>query len=138
MADTLGKRNPFRHRGYVYDEETELYYLCSRYYRPEWNRFINADEVNDIFVVCRVDNCFAYCNCCPTMYIDEDGLVGKIIDLGTVGSSELILRVLAMERRGTFTSAKRADRSFHKMPMALLVMDWEVLRPNGCGKNSKK
>lgn len=22
LADRLGKRNPFRHRGYVYDEET--------------------------------------------------------------------------------------------------------------------
>lgn len=24
LADTLGKRNPFRYRGYVYDEEKEL------------------------------------------------------------------------------------------------------------------
>ena len=43
MADTLGKRNPFRYRGYVYDEESGLYYLRSRYYDPEWGRFINAD-----------------------------------------------------------------------------------------------
>lgn len=32
MADTLGKLNPFRCRGYIYDEETMLYYLRSRYY----------------------------------------------------------------------------------------------------------
>ena len=25
LADTLGKRNPFRYRGYVFDEETGLY-----------------------------------------------------------------------------------------------------------------
>ena len=29
LAATLGTRNPFRYRGYIYDEETELYYeLC--------------------------------------------------------------------------------------------------------------
>lgn len=44
LADTLGERNPFRYRGYVYDEETGLYYLRSRYYIPERNRFINADN----------------------------------------------------------------------------------------------
>lgn len=30
MALTLGADNPFRYRGYVYDEETGLYYLQSR------------------------------------------------------------------------------------------------------------
>ena len=32
MAETLGKVQPFRYRGYVFDEETGLYYLRSRYY----------------------------------------------------------------------------------------------------------
>lgn len=35
--------NPFRYRSYYYDLETKLYYLNSRYYNPEWGRFINAD-----------------------------------------------------------------------------------------------
>ena len=43
MANTLGKINPFRYRGYVYDEETGLYYLRSRYYSSVGCRFINAD-----------------------------------------------------------------------------------------------
>ena len=30
LAAMLGKRNPFRYRGYVYDEESSLYYLRSR------------------------------------------------------------------------------------------------------------
>ncbi|MDE6149326.1 MAG: DNRLRE domain-containing protein, partial [Ruminococcus sp.] len=30
----LGELNPFRYRGYYYDEETSLYYLQSRYYDP--------------------------------------------------------------------------------------------------------
>ena len=35
MADTLGKLNPFRYRGYVYDTETGFYYVSTRYYDPE-------------------------------------------------------------------------------------------------------
>lgn len=31
LADSLGKLNPFRYRSYVYDAETELYYLQIRY-----------------------------------------------------------------------------------------------------------
>ena len=30
-AEELGVLNPFRYRGYVYDEETDFYYLNSRY-----------------------------------------------------------------------------------------------------------
>lgn len=35
--------NPYRYRSYYYDRETGLYYLNSRYYNPEWGRFISAD-----------------------------------------------------------------------------------------------
>ena len=41
---TLQKLNPCTYRGYYYDAETGLYYLQSRYYNPEWGRFINADK----------------------------------------------------------------------------------------------
>ena len=44
-AEGAGKDKPFRYRGYVYDEETQLYYLRSRYHDPEWGRFLNADSV---------------------------------------------------------------------------------------------
>ena len=30
--------NPFRYRCYYYDRETNLYYLNSRYYNPEWGK----------------------------------------------------------------------------------------------------
>ena len=32
LVTALGKLSPFRYRGYVYDVETELYYLRSWYY----------------------------------------------------------------------------------------------------------
>ena len=34
--------NPFRYRGYYYDNETGLYYLQSRYYDPETGRSISV------------------------------------------------------------------------------------------------
>lgn len=45
MASTLGAANPLRYRGYVYDTETGLYYLSSRYYNPTWGRFVNANSL---------------------------------------------------------------------------------------------
>jgi len=41
----IGIINPYRYRSYYYDNETKLYYLNSRYYNPEWWRFINADGI---------------------------------------------------------------------------------------------
>ncbi len=46
LKASLGALNPFRYRGYIYDEETGFYYLNSRYYDPETGRFINADDVS--------------------------------------------------------------------------------------------
>ena len=43
MAGTLGKDNPYRFKGYYYDEETGMYYLKSRYYQPEICRFVSED-----------------------------------------------------------------------------------------------
>lgn len=40
LADTLGRRNPFRYRGYIYDEESALYWVKNRYYYPEQYMFM--------------------------------------------------------------------------------------------------
>ena len=45
LAETLGKVQPFRYCGYMFDEETGLYYLRSRYYNAERCRFVNADAL---------------------------------------------------------------------------------------------
>ena len=72
MANTLGQHNPLRYRGYVYDRETGLYYLQSRYYNPEWGRFINADSqlaTGDFTGL----NLFAYCGNNPVNRTDPTG-----------------------------------------------------------------
>jgi len=73
LADTLGKRNPFRYRGYVYDEESGLYYLRSRYYNPEWSRFINADGYIGKVSILGQHNQFSYCANVPVGLCDETG-----------------------------------------------------------------
>ena len=70
MASTLGVYNPLRYRGYVYDNETGLYYVSSRYYDPEIGRFINADsQLNQKDSILGF-NMFAYCHNNPIMYSD--------------------------------------------------------------------
>ena len=44
--------NYLRYRGYVYDEDTTLYYLQTRYYDPTTGRFINADDTAWFFRYC--------------------------------------------------------------------------------------
>ena len=76
LAATLGYLNPFRYRGYVYDEETGLYYVSSRYYDPEACRFINADDT-DVLAVEQVSllqyNLFVYCLNNPVNRTDDSG-----------------------------------------------------------------
>ena len=71
LAETLGKVQPFRYRGYVFDEETGLYYLRSRYYNPRWGRFVNAD----MLIQCKKigSNLFAYCSNRPILFSDANG-----------------------------------------------------------------
>ena len=71
LADTLGKKNPFRYRGYVYDEETGLYYLKSRYYDPRVGRFICADALVTSHLLGK--NLFTYCGNNPIIYADPSG-----------------------------------------------------------------
>ena len=84
LATTLGTRNPLRYRGYVYDTETGMYYLQSRYYNASWGRFINADSLIDNRGV-NTQNVFAYCVNNPVNNADPSGhIVGWIIG-GVIG-----------------------------------------------------
>ena len=73
LAETLGTLNPFRYRGYVFDEETGLYYLRSRYYNPGWGRFVNADALID-------QNLYSYCKNSPMQFHDPSGYREELDD----------------------------------------------------------
>jgi RHS repeat-associated protein len=74
LANVLGRDNPFRYRGYVYDEETGIYYLFNRYYSPEMERWINADRViSGTGGGVLGNNVFAYCINSPINMSDATG-----------------------------------------------------------------
>ena len=99
VSNSFSAYNPIRYRGYYYDRETKLYYLNSRYYNPEWRRFISPDDTayldpdtpNGL-------NLYAYCNNDPVNYSDPSGksiigvlagafvwgaFVGAVVSVGT-------------------------------------------------------
>ena len=91
--------NPFRYRGYFYDEETKLYYLLSRYYNPELGRFINADSIEWLGTNERIieTNIFAYCkNDCVNLS-DEVGFGGIDTLLSVLNSSiDILAKIIDM------------------------------------------
>ena len=72
-ASTTAVNNPFRYRGYYYDEEIGLYYLNSRYYDPVAGRFISADSYVSTGQGLIGYNMYAYCNNNPVNLYDPSG-----------------------------------------------------------------
>jgi len=68
--------NPFRYRGYYYDNESGLYYLNSRYYDSVVCRFLNADDESTLTATPNATtdkNLFTYCDNNPVMRADNGG-----------------------------------------------------------------
>ena len=93
LATTLGERNPFRYRGYVYDEETGLYYLRSRYYNTQNSRFCSADT--EIHTNATADDArlYVYCNNAPLSYTDDEGTFALAAFLIGVAVSTLVTSI---------------------------------------------
>ena len=72
----IAEINPLRYRGYYYDSETGYYYLQSRYYNPEWGRFISPDSFGYIDNSTRMGfNAYVYCVNSPLMKSDRSHVV---------------------------------------------------------------
>lgn len=82
--------NPFKYAGYIYDQETGLYYLKARYYDPKMGRFLNEDPYwnnqNTIFednqnndpvsnnqAIMQSTNLYTYCMNNSLLFIDPSG-----------------------------------------------------------------
>lgn len=98
--ENLAKENPFRYRGYYYDEETGLYYLKSRYYDPETGRFITIDDIAVLDATRDYPNglnLYTYCFNDPVNTSDEEGnmpnwlkwLLGGLAFIGAVALTVL-------------------------------------------------
>ena len=82
LTSTLGTIQPFRYRGYVFDEETGLYYLRSRYYSAMHSRFISADRIIGYKVRISTHNLYAYCRNQPINCLDRNGMFVFILTVG--------------------------------------------------------
>ncbi|MFT9057371.1 MAG: toxin C-terminal domain-containing protein [Ethanoligenens sp.] len=88
MSVEVGQKNPYRYRGYRYDNETGFYLTATRHYDPEIGRFINTDTTdildggNDHILE---NNLYTYCFNNPTNYHDPEGTVA----LALAGASHL-------------------------------------------------
>lgn len=88
VAIVLTALCPLTYRGYNYDFTTGLYYLQSRYYNPEWGRFLNCDDTAILLATqgeTHNANLFAYCannpvcKSDPTGYWAEDSLPFAVV-----------------------------------------------------------
>ena len=88
---SLATLNPFRYRKYVYDPETGLYCLGSRYYDPEVGRFVNADDPGVIFAKPQElyhKNLYVYCDNNPVVRRDLQGYFWEtLFDIVSLGTS---------------------------------------------------
>ena len=88
-TDGLADINPFKYKGYYFDLESGMYYCHTRYYVPEWGRWLNSDH--SYFLDTNTATCvnlFAYCRNEPIGRIDENGnfslLVALILIIPTI------------------------------------------------------
>lgn len=97
----IGLINPFRYRSYYYDEETGWYYLNSRYYNPEWGRFINTDRMIGANQDILSQNMYLYCSNNPVINIDSDGFT--FVD---IVSSLVISKLFVIAGSNTYLTLK--------------------------------
>jgi len=102
MANTLGTLNPLRYRGYIYDEETGLYYVSTRYYDPEIGRFICADVFTSTGQGTNGANMYAYCGNNPVIRIDSTGTFFNTVFGGLVGG---LVAAITRDENESFGSA---------------------------------
>ena len=81
----IAYNNPIRYRGYYYDRETNFYYLNSRYYSPEWRRFISPDDTSYLDPE-NVNGLNLYCYCANDPVNYKHSLVSSV---GSVVSSSI-------------------------------------------------
>ena len=155
----IGYINPFRYRSYYYDNETKLYYLNSRYYNPEWGRFVNCDTSDILlyeFEEIHQYNLFSYVLNSWINKIDDNGewhyaIAGGGI-LATSGSANiwnpvgwilvatsLVISGIQIYRAAEHTKNKRkSNYDKHTKPRSGRLNTKNRLKPNWIQKGRKR
>ncbi len=100
-TNAIGTKNPFRYKSYYFDNETQLYYLNSRYYDALIGRFLTMDEISYLGLTETPIsyNLFNYCENNPINNEDSNG--NYALTLGTAG-----ITALGTELAGIIASLK--------------------------------
>jgi len=110
LASTVGAKNSMRYRGYYYDTDTGLYYLQSRYYNPDWGRFISKDDAKyHQGVTSAAANLWAYCDNNPVMMSDTNGHAAWWTHLYWAASEALGLAALILGSSKIIGKARAAS-----------------------------
>ena len=88
------RHNPFVYKGYYLDNETNFYYLESRYYSPKIHRFISIDDAKylDLNHFAGV-NLYCYCYNNPVSLMDLSGHEAAVA-IVTVGVSAVLYKLV--------------------------------------------
>lgn len=119
--------NPYRYRGYYFDEETGLYYLYSRYYDPNIGRFINSDLPE--YVSSYEGNLFAYCNNYPVGTTDYYGFCGKIT-IPELSSEKTIVNATILTTQEFKRESKRIKANLEKIDISSTIIEIENDSPS--------
>lgn len=115
-SDTdIGELNPFKFKGYYYDRESSMYYCKSRYYVPEWCRWLNADNPKYLdFKDVKGTNLFVYCQNDPILGRDEEGSLWITIILVSLACGLISAAVNAIDSviKGEEVTFKNIASSF--------------------------
>jgi RHS repeat-associated protein len=129
--------NPFRYRGYYYDEEIGLYYISSRYFDSQTARWLSSDH-STILTYTALPICyslFTYCCNNPVNNIDLAGYLAfsmaVIVSAAVVGTVFNAISQIAFN----YLSGKRGSKIFKgvlgaavggAVNSALLLVLWYV------------
>lgn len=113
----IAHKNHFRYRGYYFDEETQMYYLNSRYYNPTYGRFINSDNYVSTDTGILGYNMYAYCNNNFINYSDVSGN-GFFVALGIIAVGVAVVSYVNTEYR-----SRKAQKEIAKVQQKPNVPD---------------
>ena len=126
--------NPFRYRGYYYDEEIGLYYLQSRYYNPTVGRFLNSDdsEISHRVALPTETNLFSYCANNPVNATDASGnladqLIARIIIGLILGLLVQLLCDWILYLCNKYISKKNEKMSMHPADYVSSMITWALV-----------
>ena len=85
--EALAELNPFRYRGYVFEEDVYLYYLQNRFFNSQFIRFINAAVYCGYTGYLFSHSSAVYCNNNPIGMKDDNGNSALVIIGGAVAAS---------------------------------------------------